>query len=125
MYTQPPLDEYLAEIREQVCRHCVDRPPGGPPCAPHGKLCGIELHLPEIVELAHATYSRVIDPYIDRFHADVCAHCAGRQTRHCPCPLEPLLMLAIEAVETVDARHSRTTFNLTLVEDWEPLVAQT
>ncbi len=104
MFTQAELSEYLAEIREQVCRHCIDRPPGGPPCAPLGKQCGIEVHLEEIVELAHATRSRIIDPYIERFHEDVCSHCANRTTRHCPCPLDPLLTLAIQAVETVDER---------------------
>ena len=37
--------EYLAEIRKQVCSRCVERPPGGPPCAPLGKQCGVEMHL--------------------------------------------------------------------------------
>lgn len=106
MPTQAELDEYMAEIREQVCRHCIDRPPGGPPCAPHGKQCGIELHLPEIIELAHTTHSRAMDPYIERFHEDICTHCTQRVTRHCPCPLDPLLLLAIEAIETVDERHA-------------------
>ena len=104
MYTQAELDEYMAEIREQVCAHCIDRPPGGPPCAPHGKTCGVEQHLAEIVDIAHSTCSHVIDPYIERFHDDVCQHCAARVTRHCPCPLDALLVLAIGAIETVDER---------------------
>jgi hypothetical protein len=97
----------MAEIREQVCSRCIDRPPGAPPCGPHGKRCGIELHLPEIVAVAHAARSRVIDPYIERFHNDVCTHCANRETSQCPCPLDPLLLLAIEAIEAVDERHDR------------------
>jgi hypothetical protein len=40
------LDEYKSEIREQVCARCIHRPPGGPPCEPLGKRCGIELDLP-------------------------------------------------------------------------------
>jgi hypothetical protein len=107
MYTTAQLDEYMAEIREQVCSRCIDRPPGAPPCGPHGKRCGIELHLPEIVAVAHAARSRVIDPYIERFHNDVCTHCANRETSQCPCPLDPLLLLAIEAIEAVDERHDR------------------
>lgn len=107
MYTQAGLDEYMAEIREQVCSRCIDRPPGAPPCGPKGKRCGIEMHLAEIVEVAHAARSRTIDPYIERFHNDVCAHCASRETSQCPCPLDPLLMLAIEAIEAVDERHGR------------------
>jgi hypothetical protein len=88
MYTPAELNEYMAEIRQQVCTCCMDRPAGGPPCAPHGKRCGIEQHLAEIVELAHATRSRVMDPYIERFHCDICAHCANRDTPQCPCPLD-------------------------------------
>jgi len=104
MYTQEELDEYMLEIREQVCSHCIERPPGGPPCAPHGKICGIEQHLPEIVELAQATHSRRIDPYIEHLHCDVCAHCDALTSSHCPCALDYLLQLAIEAVEDVDER---------------------
>ena len=105
MFTQSELDEYLAEIRQQVCSRCVERPPGGPPCAPHGKRCGVELHLAELVDLAHATHSRAMDPYIEGFHRDICAHCAQLDTKHCPCALDSLLLLAIEAIETVDERR--------------------
>jgi hypothetical protein len=112
MYTQAKLDEYMAEIRQQVCSHCIDRPPGGPPCEPLGKRCGVELHLPEIVEIAHATRSRVIDPYIERFHNEVCQFCANKVTCHCPCPLDPLLLLAIEAIETVDERNDLATLSV-------------
>jgi hypothetical protein len=107
MYTQAELDEYLAEIREQVCKHCIERPPGGPPCGPRGKACGVEVHLAEIVAIAHAGRSVAMDPYIERFHRDVCSHCANRDTKHCPCPLDPLLLLAIEAVEAVDERNRK------------------
>ncbi len=27
------LEEYMAEIRQHVCARCIERPPGGPPCA--------------------------------------------------------------------------------------------
>jgi len=125
MYTPVQLNEYMSEIRDQVCGRCIDRPPGGPPCAPLGKQCGIELHLAEIVELAHHTHSRAIDPYIEHFHSDVCAHCASRDSRHCPCPLDPLLLLAIEAIETVDERHEAANrANAHATDDWEPLIAQ-
>jgi hypothetical protein len=105
MYTQPELDEYMAEIRQHVCSRCIERPPGGPPCAVHGKRCGIEVHLAEVVAVAHAVRSRSMDPYIDRFHSDVCTHCANRDTSQCPCPLDTLLLLAIEAIDAVDERH--------------------
>jgi hypothetical protein len=104
MYTQTQLDEYMAEIREQVCSNCIEHPPNGPPCAPHGKQCGIELHLPEIIKVAHSSRSRAMDPYIDEFHEKVCTHCANRVSDTCPCPLDYLLLLAIQAIDTVDHR---------------------
>jgi hypothetical protein len=104
MYTDGELVEYLAEIRENVCSRCIERPPGGPPCAPLGKRCGIELHLPEIVKIVQAGESARIDPYIERLHSDICAHCPNQPTSQCPCPLEYLLLLTVEAVETVDRR---------------------
>src|SRR5262249_47776782 len=53
MLTKRELAEYLNEIRREVCSRCVERPPGGPPCAPLGKQCGIEMHLPELIDAVH------------------------------------------------------------------------
>jgi hypothetical protein len=67
-----------------------------------------------------------MDPYIERFHCDVCAHCATRETSDCPCPLDSLLLLAIQAVETVDERHGYGgPLGQAQIDEWEPLVAQT
>jgi hypothetical protein len=104
MYTQAELDEYLAELRGHVCSRCIERPQGGPPCAPHGKRCGIELHLAEIVEVCHAARGKQMEPYIARFHEDVCSHCAQHTSNQCPCPLDYLLLLAMEAIDAVDER---------------------
>ena len=106
MYEGTHLEEYMSEIREKVCARCVERPPGGPPCAPLGKRCGIELDLPELVDAVHGVRSDVMEPYIDHFHGDVCMHCANRCTKQCPCPLEFLLVLAVQAIEAVDQRHA-------------------
>jgi hypothetical protein len=103
--TASDLDEYLAEIRARVCSRCIERPPHGPPCGPLGKRCGIELHLPAIVGVAQSSRSRLIDPYMEAFHRDVCAHCTNQPTSQCPCPLDYLLLLAIEAIDAVDARR--------------------
>ena len=104
MYTQQQLAEYMDEIRKDVCSRCIERPPGGPPCAPLGKRCGIELNLSQLVEAVHARYSGQMEPYIANFHEMVCAHCPNRPTDQCPCPLEYLLSLAVEAIEAVDER---------------------
>jgi hypothetical protein len=106
MVSQAMHEEYLAEIRAEVCSRCIERPPGGPPCLPRGKRCGVELHLPEIVQLARTSSSFCIDPYITHLHEDICAFCQNRVTNHCPCPLDYLLPLVIDAVEAVDARHA-------------------
>ena len=106
MFTQTELDEYMEAVRSQVCSHCIEKPPGGPPCDPLGKRCGIELHLAQIVEVTHAARSQTMDPYIERLHDDVCASCANRPTEQCPCPLEYLLQLAVQAIEEVDARST-------------------
>jgi hypothetical protein len=104
MYTQTELDRYMSEIRSQVCSRCIERPPGGPPCAPLGKRCGIELNFPQLVEVVHTTKSKWMGPYIGHLHDDVCTHCAVRTTNQCPCPLDCLLLLAVEAIESVDER---------------------
>jgi hypothetical protein len=106
MYEGTDLEEYMSAIREQVCARCIERPPGGPPCEPLGKRCGIELDLPQLVDAVHRVRSDVMEPYIDHFHDDVCMHCANRGKEQCPCPLEFLLVLAVQAIEAVDQRRA-------------------
>jgi hypothetical protein len=110
MLTDSQLQAYMSEIREEVCGHCIDRPPQGPPCAPRGKRCGIEMHLAQIVQLTHAVRNQAIDPYLDHLHVDICRDCPIAATDDCPCPLEYLLVLAIQAIETVDPS----------IEEYEP-----
>lgn len=110
-YTQTQFDDYLTEIREQVCSRCIERPPGGPPCAPRGKRCGVELHLEDIVEICHRASGTAMEPYIEGFHRDVCSHCSNRTSNQCPCPLDYLLLLAMEAVDAVDERNAKRSTN--------------
>lgn len=107
MRTQAELDEYMAEIRAEVCANCVERPPGGPPCQPLGKICGIEQHLPELVDAIHDNFHGAIGPYFESKQKQVCDHCAFKSSKFCPCPMDYLLVLIVEAVEAVDARHQR------------------
>jgi hypothetical protein len=99
------LPEYLAELRQQVCRRCLVRRRGCPPCHPSGVECGIELHLPRLVELCRKTHSVRLDPYQDALRQQICAECPLKDRPACPCPLQYLLPLAVEAVETVDQRR--------------------
>ena len=99
------LAEYLQEIRSEVCAHCVERPDQGPPCGPLGKHCGIEAHLEELVEEVHLIHSARIDPYLDELHRRTCVTCDRRDTDECPCPLDYLHVLAVQAIDQVDCRH--------------------
>ncbi len=105
MVTELELEEYLGEIRKQVCSRCVERPPGGPPCAPLGKDCGVELHLPALIDSIHEVHSGRIDPYLVHNRQTICAKCAFLHSSICPCPMDYLAVLVVEAVETVDKRR--------------------
>jgi hypothetical protein len=107
MLTTAELDEYMAEIRTQVCANCVEKPPGGPPCGPQGKFCGVEQHLPALIEAIHCAFSASVEPYFESKQRQICDHCAYQHSNFCPCPMDYLLTLVIEAVEAVDARHER------------------
>lgn len=99
------LREYVAEMRDQVCSHCISRLPGAPPCKEQGVNCGIEQHLEQVINICRKVDSPLIDPYLDKLRDEVCADCAYRDEGICPCPLKYLLPLAVCAVETVEARR--------------------
>lgn len=103
-YENERYQPYLDALREQVCSRCIERPPGGPPCLPLGKRCGLELNLPQIVDAVHQVHSNNMEPYAEVFHDLVCTQCANRTTSQCPCPMDYLLLLAVQAIEEVDER---------------------
>ncbi len=107
--SQIELDEYIAELRERVCRHCIVRRDHGPPCDATGLGCGIEKHVPELVALCRSLNSPFIDPYGKKLDELICKQCELRETPNCPCPLHYLLPLAVEAVEVVEARRKALT----------------
>lgn len=78
MYSDQELAEYLQELRDQVCSRCIEKPPGGPPCAPLGKRCGIELDLPQLIDSVHRVRSGAMDPYIEAFRRRIPPHSARR-----------------------------------------------
>ena len=105
MLTQVELGEYLDEIREDVCSRCVERPLGGPPCVPLGKMCGVELHLENLIDSIHQVRSNRIAPYLDHNRHEICEKCAFLHSSVCPCPMDYLAVLVVEAVEAVDERR--------------------
>ena len=96
------LEEYLSEIRKEACSRCVERPPGGPPCGPLGKWCGVENNLPELIDAVHDAHGRLMGPYCDSKERHVCEHCPVRFSSACPCPMDQLLLLVVQAVEAVE-----------------------
>lgn len=104
MFTASEYQEYLKEIRAQVCSRCVERPPGGPPCFPLGKWCVIETNLSSLVEAVHEQSSPLMEPYLDSVHRRICTTCPLHRQEGCPCPGEYLMTLVVQAVETVDER---------------------
>jgi hypothetical protein len=106
MLSERDLAEYQDEIRKQVCSHCVERPPGGPPCAPLGKQCGIELHLPQLIDSIHQVHNEFwVEPYLEQNRREICTTCPYLHSSICPCPMDYLPLLLVQAVETVDERR--------------------
>jgi hypothetical protein len=108
MIAEPELQEYLDEIRQEVCTRCVERPYGGPPCQPLGKPCGVELHLPQLVESVRQVHSDRIGPYLATNRSEVCELCPYlHHADYCPCPMDSLAVLVVEAIEAVDRRRQQ------------------
>ncbi len=105
MVADTGFEDYAEELERQVCRRCISRVKGAPPCAPKGIGCGIEQHLEKLVQICRTVDSALIDPYLDRLHDEICDDCFYRDKSVCPCPLKYLLPLAVSAVETVDRRR--------------------
>jgi hypothetical protein len=99
------LVEYLDEIRHRVCTRCIERPAGGPPCLPLGKRCGVELHLPELIRCVHESEGPLIERYLEHNRDAICRTCPDLHHDNCRCPMDYLVGLIVEAVETVDARR--------------------
>jgi hypothetical protein len=107
MLTAIEQKEYMEEIRKHVCTRCIERPPDGPPCAPLAKQCGIEMHLPELIDAIHDVRSDLIWPYLKHNRERICEKCIlHNHPDLCPCPMDYLAVLLVEAVEAVDKRRA-------------------
>jgi hypothetical protein len=115
MHTNREMEDYMCEIRKTVCSRCIDRPPGGPPCAPLGRDCAVEAFLPLIVKAVHYSGNGgSMDPYIDNLRRQVCSQCTHQEPdgfcllrAEKACALDYLFPLVVQAVETVDQRRSQ------------------
>jgi hypothetical protein len=71
-----------------------------------GKVCGIEEHLPNLIDAIHHVDSPGITAYLKCNRDRVCRNCQFLlNSTICPCPMDYLAVLLVEAVETVDQRR--------------------
>lgn len=103
------LEAYMAAIREEVCSQCRERLSGSLPCSSQSLVCGIEVHLSRLVEICHSTNSCLIGPYLDRMQVEICATCENQGAESCPCPMQQLLPLVVQTIESVD-RHRNVDY---------------
>jgi hypothetical protein len=68
-------------------------------------MCGIELHLESLIDSIHAVRSDRIAPYLEHNRHEICEHCAFLHSSICPCPMDYLSVLVVDAVEEVDHRR--------------------
>ncbi len=106
MSADPRLREYMKAVRTRVCERCTAKPPGGPPCLPLGKWCGVEINFPELIEAVLQQTPERMELYSRILHQRVCRGCVNRSMDQCPCPLEKLLPWAVHAIKEV-AQHRR------------------
>jgi hypothetical protein len=117
MIAAADLQEYLDEIRQEVCSRCVEQPLGGPPCTPLGKVCGVELHLPQLVAAVREVHSDRMGPYLNNTRHKVCENCAFLHQDCCPCPMDSLALLVVQAIEAVDERREQQQRGVALIEN--------
>jgi len=72
---------------------------------PLGKDCGVELHLAELIDSIHEVHSDSVVPYLEHNRAGICGQCAFLHSSICPCPMDYLAVLTVQAVEAVDERR--------------------
>jgi hypothetical protein len=63
------------------------------------------MHLPQIIDAIHEVRSDWIAPYLDNNRHHICETCALHHSSNCPCPMDYLAVLLVQAVETVDRRR--------------------
>ena len=114
MSTTENYEEHVAVLRAEVCSRCIERQPGAPPCGPLGKGCGIEQHVPELVDMCRQTDSSQMVTYLNHLHEQICPTCASKDQPSCPCPLDYLLQLAVESIEKVELRRAARTQSATI-----------
>lgn len=90
----------------------MDRDEDGNCAPPEGRTCALELNLRNIVAAVQAVKSERMDEYADSIREHVCMNCINQDEHgYClyrdrlDCCLEDFMLLVVNAIESVDARH--------------------
>jgi hypothetical protein len=99
--------EYLAEVQEQVCGRCPERPADPSSFQRACRRCGVRLQLLRLVESIHAAGAEINEfrPGLDR--KTMCAQCTCLGCDTCPCPGGRMPARLIWAIRSVDERHEQ------------------
>jgi hypothetical protein len=108
------LEEYYTELVNKLAVACMDRLPDGTCAPPKGRRCALDMNLREIVKAVKAVKSNDISDYAGEIRHVVCEQCIN-QDEHGDCEvrdsldccLNNFMLLAVDAIEEVDARHAQ------------------
>lgn len=102
-------ERYLQEIRDKVCRKCIDRTASGLCVTSTYDSCAINRYLPELIDIVLTTPGDDLDAYVAVLRERVCSTC-GHQSAdgHCDmrddveCALDRYFPLIVEAIQEVN-----------------------
>ena len=101
-------ERYLQEIRDKVCRKCIDRTPAGLCVTSTYDSCAINRFLPEIIDIVLNTSGEEMEPYVAKLRERVCANCGHQSTDgHCDmrddieCALDRYFPIVVETIQEV------------------------
>jgi hypothetical protein len=96
-----------AALRGSVCAVCLDRNDEGSCGLSGGLACGLEAHLPRILEVVETVRSSRMDEYVAAIHQHVCVACVVceqgaqgecRLRNDGACTLDAYLPLVVKAI---------------------------
>lgn len=103
------LQQYWQEVKQRVCRRCIDSDGYGNCLIDPSIDCTLQLYFPKVVEVVSKVHSEKMDDYIRDVRSTICVACKYQTaTGLCllratvECPLDRYLPLVIEAIERVE-----------------------
>ncbi len=106
------MEQYWEAIQGGVFTRCVDEQDGaGNVRLTNEAQCIIKRFLPDIINIVNTIKSNRIEPYIDKFHRDICSQCESvnpdgscELRARADCCLDRYFPLIVEVIEEVSGR---------------------